>query len=326
MNNLTAMLQAIASVYPRPEYEMWLKILSGVYHEFGDDGVHAVADVWPEEKRGEYQTKCRHSLKKVSFGTVVHIAKQCGYIGLASTTYRPAPKKHLPTLCKDEHDKKFDIVELVVGSPKNRPGNFFHVDDFKNQIDAYGEPGQVDSYTSIYMHSPDVAAYVLSNDGKLEGYSGAVKAVVLHFDCDDKDHPENALADTRLLIERICIDYGVSINDVDIWFSGCKGFSVFVYDRAVAGCPGAIDVPERIKTICCRMADGIRSFDSSVYDRTRIWRVSNTINSKSGLYKIPLLPGELYLWNINRIRERAKRQRSLQDATEEFIKENVHGK
>jgi hypothetical protein len=325
MNDLALMLQAIASVYPRPDYDTWLKIASGVWSTYlFDESFHVLNSIWPEEKSGEYSRKYQKRLKTVTMGTVFFLARQCGYTGHGSTNaYRPAPKTHLPTLCRDEMEKRFNVVELVTGSPRNRPGKLVYVESITD-LDGYGEPGQVDVYHSIYWHSTDVQAYIQGNNGKLEGYAGPVKAMVLHFDCDNKDHPENALNDARLLIERICTDYGVSIEDVDIWFSGCKGFSVFVHDQAVMGCPGAVDVPERIKSICCRMASGIKSFDSSPYDRTRIWRVPNTINSKSGLYKIPLLPGELYLWNIDQIRERAKHQRSLQDATEEFITENVH--
>jgi hypothetical protein len=96
-----------------------------------------------------------------------------------------------------------------------------------------------------------------------------------------------------------------------VWFSGAKGFSVFIYDKSVTDSHGATDVPERVKNTCSRMAEGIATFDPTPYDRCRIWRVQNTINSKTGLYKIPLTINEIMSWNIDTIKECAKNQRSF---------------
>lgn len=320
MNNLLPMLQMIANVYPRPEYEMWLKILSGVYAEHGEAGIQIISSVWPEEKNGEYQVKCKHLLKKISFGTVVHLARKCGYSGHYTTaSNRPIHKIALPAICHDEPGKQYNIVEVVTGSPANRPGKLVYIDNVSD-LDGYGTPGTVDAYASIYWHSYDLFEYVTST-GKIEGYYGAVKATMLHFDFDDKHDPKNTLPDLQKFIEHICTVYAVSFTDIDVWFSGNKGFSVYVNDKSINDSAGAVDIPERIKKICSTLAEDIATFDRTPYDRTRIWRVPNTINSKSGLYKIPLLPHEIFTWSFERIQERAKYQRSLHDAINERIEE-----
>jgi hypothetical protein len=57
------------------------------------------------------------------------------------------------------------------------------------------------------------------------------------------------------------------------------------------------------------LSPGESNVDYAVYDKVRLWRIPNTINSKSGLYKIPLSIYELFSLTIPEIQELAKAPR-----------------
>ncbi len=50
-------------------------------------------------------------------------------------------------------------------------------------------------------------------------------------------------------------------------------------------------------------------YDAGIYDLVRLWRISNTINSKSGLYKVPLTADELLGGSVESIKELANTKR-----------------
>ncbi len=75
LSDLAEMLRPI----PRPGYDEWLKIISGAWQKFGDAATPLLAAHWPEDVPGEYAEKFAHRLTDVSFGTVVHHAKEYGW-------------------------------------------------------------------------------------------------------------------------------------------------------------------------------------------------------------------------------------------------------
>jgi hypothetical protein len=86
--------------------------------------------------------------------------------------------------------------------------------------------------------------------------------------------------------------------------------------------PGA-KVPDRVKKICMYLAGNYSSFDRTVYDRTRIFRIKNSNHGKSGLFKIPVYAGELWQLSLAQIKKLAQKQRSLKSP--ETIKEFNYG-
>lgn len=71
----------LASIPPRPDYDQWIRIISAVLAAAGDPGTaRTLLEEWsPEEQPGEYTEKLRHPLDQVGPGTLVHIARECGY-------------------------------------------------------------------------------------------------------------------------------------------------------------------------------------------------------------------------------------------------------
>lgn len=183
------------------------------------------------------------------------------------------------------------------------------------EVDFYGAPGCVDEYCTVWGYPPEFESHVQST-GSVAGYQGPIKAFGLHIDLDGDGNGDRVLEDARRILDNP--EYW-SISRV--YFSGNKGLSIHLY---TADEGASCDMHRRIGSICAAIAraKGVSTLDSSVYDATRLWRIPNSINGKSGLYKIPVLSVELIGKNAltwGQIRERALRQRSLTEAFCEFI-------
>jgi hypothetical protein len=67
-------LEAIAKVDDRPDYEDWLKLISGMSNTYGEEGYAAAEEIFPEED-GEYRAKRGSLLKTITARWVFKYAK-----------------------------------------------------------------------------------------------------------------------------------------------------------------------------------------------------------------------------------------------------------
>ena len=212
----------------------------------------------------------------------------------------------------------FRFAEIVIGGAQNR-GEIYPVESIL-ALDYFGKKPVTDAYSSVYLHSQDFAAFDDGNGGK-RGYNGPVKAEFLHFDFDSP-HDDLALREVRAFTEKLCgaDKYGLRIDDFRFWFSGNKGFHVYIITEEFRQMPPGVDVPDKIKKLCMLLAGKYSTFDKSVYDRTRIFRIPNSRHGKTGLFKIPVLVGEIWE-NItfNEIKKLAIQQRNFKIAATQWI-------
>lgn len=99
---------------------------------------------------------------------------------------------------------------------------------------------------------------------------------------------------------------------IQLFYSGNKGFHILV-DSSVLGVPPLFELNQLYKYWAVHIAQAyhVSAIDTKVYDRRRLIRVPNTINGKSGLYKIPIAIHELYNSTYDSIRAMAKQSRPL---------------
>lgn len=136
----------------------------------------------------------------------------------------------------------------------------------------------VEHYQSIYRFNEDVRkhAHLADLEDTLLFY-----ADYLVFDFDSTDL-SISLADTQHF-ERGIKALGASPQT---YFSGNKGFHVLIPTSQFGFTPTSDEgVLKRMATL---LATKFQSFDPSIYNKTRVFRMANTLNAKSGLYKIPL--------------------------------------
>jgi hypothetical protein len=136
-------------------------------------------------------------------------------------------------------------------------------------------------------------------------YIGGVLAG-LGFDLDCVEKPEKARKEAISLIADLKNRFNIPEKSISIHFSGNKGFHVFI-NRRVFDLEPDTDLPAVFKKMAEELQNNLnlKTVDTKVYERRRLWRIPNSKHSKTGLYKIPLSFIELKTLNIDKIKSSA---------------------
>jgi hypothetical protein len=218
----------------------------------------------------------------------------------------------------------FPFIEVAIGGSYRR-NRIICVDELPAAIALAGshEFGPaMDCFSTYTRHGEDFPRWLARHrnaNGRptVSGYDGPAVADVLPFDFDSAAAPKLALADVRVLVLQVLRhDHGVDPLIVGIWFSGAKGFSVEIPAaafglRAFGPFPTTSALAAKQHGAADALAQGLATADWSLYSRGRLWRVPNTLHSKTGLYKIPLTAKELERLTIDEIRELARKPRII---------------
>jgi len=196
-------------------------------------------------------------------------------------------------------------VERSVGGIYNR-GAVVEVDVPSPELDMIGTE-DTECYSSLFSFDETFKNHMDLNK-TVRGYGGAPKSHGLVWDIDS-DSPSQSLEMVRELTTRLN-QVGVDKDLIRSWWSGSKGFHVYVPSKTVRGM-NSVNTHRVVKNACKALSLGIMEFDESIYDKTRIFRVSNSMNMKTHLYKIPLEFDELYSLDIETIQKMAKNQRAI---------------
>lgn len=155
-------------------------------------------------------------------------------------------------------------------------------------------PVGAEGYASVYRFSEDVAG--LPSLANLPKGTKAYPDYVL-FDFDSKDL-EKAHKDALTLCDRL-----KSIEaPFHLFFSGNKGFHVYLPSSCV-GIQPTSDV-DSIKRFAETLANGLSTFDPSIYNISRIFRVPYSYNLGGKLFKIETYPDT----SLTQILEEAKKE------------------
>src|SRR5690625_344450 len=188
----------------------------------------------------------------------------------------------------------FKYVNVAVNGVYNRKGIY--------DISRLGNPsGRSETYCTYFRYNDEMADH-FGQKGTVSGYQGKAWSDWLPIDIDS-DNLEEAQMYLMHLITNLD-DYGIDTNSCRFYFSGAKGFHVMIPSAYFQAEP-SIDVHKRFRKIAVELANGI-NIDTAIYDKTRIFRLPNTINAKSGLHKIELYSFEAMSLDIKDILDRAK--------------------
>jgi hypothetical protein len=199
----------------------------------------------------------------------------------------------------------FRFVEIVRDNITSR-GNIQELPNgiTNKDLDYYGKEVE-NGFHSIFMHTKDFQEYV-NSFGNIRGYCGNVYSECFHWDMDHESI-EQAQKDTIELIERI-VPFSENYR---IFFSGNKGFHVTLFSPDLEKFINEKDFNNIIKYTCSYLAEDLLSFDTKIYDKTRIIRTLNSKHGLTKLYKIELTYEELKTLSIKEIQELAKQQRQI---------------
>lgn len=161
--------------------------------------------------------------------------------------------------------------------------NVVLADDVKAKLER---SSRAECYTTIARFTEDYLTF-RNREGTVEGYAGTCYIDTLWFDVDD-ENLENSLIGCFNLLMTLESSFGVDRRDMRVYFSGKKGFHVGVPAVTFGALPSP-QLPLVFKFMARRIADqaGI-TIDQSIYRTNSLLRLPNTVNAKSGAFKIPL--------------------------------------
>lgn len=127
----------------------------------------------------------------------------------------------------------------------------------------------------------------------------------LYFDLDGsintKSGYEELRRDVTMLISYLK-SIGLEDNNIELYFSGSKGFHVVIPAMVLAIEPSTnLNQLYKAWAVYLYNTFNIHTIDLSIYDRKRLLRLPNTINSKTGLKKTRLLYTDL--WKVSNFEE-----------------------
>lgn len=146
----------------------------------------------------------------------------------------------------------------------------------------------------------------------------------LVFDFDCEANLNTARRECFDCLSEICECYGIPPEDVEIIFSGFKGFG------------GRIDTGLFLKSVITEPHEVYREFasgykvkyptlDLAMYTSARLWRLPNTKHPKTGLWRINLTLEELNSLTLEEIRTRAREKRETFSGTGDCFSKKLSG-
>ncbi|MDP2207306.1 MAG: DnaB-like helicase C-terminal domain-containing protein [Bacteroidota bacterium] len=189
----------------------------------------------------------------------------------------------------------------------------------RNQIieaDKFSLNGQrSECYKSMFYFDDGLKIYV-DKTKSVSGYSGQHCSDYLYFDFDGSDLHE-VKAEVEKFIRFLEVEY-MPIEYVSIFFSGNKGFHLSIPFKAISEPEFSIEFYKTVKKMVLKLTAGFKFVDAGIYQINRLMRLENTINAKSGLYKIPITFEELVSLSVAEIQEVAKTPREFEQYEDEI--------
>jgi len=189
-----------------------------------------------------------------------------------------------------------EFIEVCEGLHRKTPPEMILREQLSQWKSAH-ESSQAGLFASIFsFSSPDP-------------YIGEVISP-LYLDWDKEDNPNAARKEAAATIKKLIEEYKIPESSIAIAFSGCKGISVTIAPEVFNAKPSN-DLPLVWKYIAKDLQTRLhlKTLDTGIYDRRRLWRILNSRHNKTGLYKIPLTLTELENLSIEQIKALAAKPR-----------------
>ena len=188
----------------------------------------------------------------------------------------------------------YKYVNVAVEGVFNRKGIY--------DITKLGNPsGKKETYCTYFRYDDEMHDH-FNKHKTVSGFQGSAWADWLPIDIDSEN-----LQEAQDFLTSLCTnmqDYDIDLNTCRFYFSGAKGFHVMIPSGVFKAEPSK-DIHKRFRRVAVELSKGI-NIDTAIYDKTRIFRLPNTINAKTNLYKVELYPFEALSLSIEDIKERSK--------------------
>lgn len=152
--------------------------------------------------------------------------------------------------------------------------------------------GQTDCYRTAFRYPDAFRHHWQEHRRSVLGYRGPVWADWLYLDIDSGDLRESLEA-AREAVRMLEARYDLDPRYVWPSFSGAKGFHLLI-PHQLFGWEPSDRLPHAFRALVGLLFDDRRlPLDLAIYEPVRLFRLTNTRNSKSGLFKVALSAHEL---------------------------------
>lgn len=170
-----------------------------------------------------------------------------------------------------------------------------------------------DSYATVYRY-----------DSPKQDTANLLAPLYIDMDIDDIENNFEVLKrDLALVIRQLRILLKLKESEIEIYFSGSKGFHLIVNER-VLGIEPDKKLNEKYKLIAVKLKTYTitKCIDTRIYDKKRLFRIENTINTKTGLYKIPVKYNQIKEMNYDELRALASSPKTIIKLSKQVNKES----
>lgn len=141
------------------------------------------------------------------------------------------------------------------------------------------------------FNNTDVYATVLSYDKENQNESNLYGPMYLDLDLNIETESDYKILKSDLckIVAYLDVNYGIPTNYIKFYFTGKKGFHLII-EPEVFGIMPDNNLNVYFKEIAKELnrATTTQLIDTKIYDKKRLLRLPNSINSKTGLYKVPV--------------------------------------
>lgn len=228
--------------------------------------------------------------------------------------------------------KEYNLVDFAARYQKGFRNNVVPIRKVPELLQRYK---CFECYTTFFLYDRQILEHMKRNvrngRGSVAGYRGKVWAPFFVMDIDSESLKE-ALEVSRQIVTYFLKRWDISQESLLVYFSGSAGFHIVLDTRIF----GKIEPSENLDLVFAetRMQIARRAkvkkreaVDCTIKDKLRLFRLVNTINAKSGLYKVQLTLEELFESDIEDIRYKARKPQPIYftDATALVSTENNVG-
>lgn len=166
----------------------------------------------------------------------------------------------------------------------------------------------------------DTYSTVYSYDNKNQDLANIVAPLYIDLDINDLEKDYDKLRkDVLLLIRKLKTVFHLQEDNIQIFFSGSKGYHIIV-PYEVFGIEPSKDLNDRYKLIVTELKSYTitKSIDTRIYDSKRLFREPNTINTKTGLYKVYMTIDQVRDFSYDDLINRARTPQATVEPNKEY--------
>lgn len=169
------------------------------------------------------------------------------------------------------------------------------------------EPNQIKDIRKKFNNT-DVYATILSYNKEVQNESDLYGPLYLDLDLDINSESDYLILKQELsrIVTYMDLNYDIPISCIKFYFTGKKGFHLLVPPEVLD-----IDPDPNLNIYYKEIAKELNKatftnlIDTKIYDNKRLLRLPNSINAKTGLYKVPITYDNIIRFNWKEIQEYA---------------------